>query len=225
MIHYHGTPLTPRSELLKMGGRNFCVSFANPADVDVCLRIGQSVLFDNGAFSAFTKGVPFDEVGYSAWLESRLGHPHFAVIPDAIDGSPEQQREMRSKWTYPKELSAPVWHLGLPLDYLSEIADEYPRICFGSTAQYWQIGTPQWCKRMDEAFNLLAKRRFMPWVHGLRMLNLGGSEYPLASADSVNVARNFKDVPICPDLMASRIDVRNNPVKWKERETQCALFV
>lgn len=224
MIHYHGTPLTPRSELLKMGGRCFCVPFPNPGDAETCLRIGQSVMFDNGAFSAFTKGVPFDEAGYARWLEPMLGHPHWAVIPDVIDGSEDQQRAMRSRWTYPKELSAPVWHLGLSLDYLLELADEYPRICFGSTAQYWKIGTTSWCRRMDEAFNALAKRGPLPWIHGLRMLDMAGSEYPLASADSVNVARNFKDGNWCPNAMAARIDVRNNPVTWTVRPTQKGLY-
>ena len=55
-IHYHGTPLTPRDQLWLMAGKNFCVSYANPGDADVCLRIGQSVMWDNGAFSLFTKG-------------------------------------------------------------------------------------------------------------------------------------------------------------------------
>ena len=77
---------------------------------------------------------------------------------------------------------------------------------------------------MDQAFNVLAKRRFLPWVHGLRMLNMAGTEYPLASADSVNVARNFKDTNACPNEMSSKIDARNNPVKWNPRAEQCDMF-
>lgn len=56
MIHYHGTPLTPRAELMKMAGKNFCVSFAAPQDGDWCLAHGQSVLWDSGAFTAYTQG-------------------------------------------------------------------------------------------------------------------------------------------------------------------------
>lgn len=224
MIHYHGTPLTPRSSLMKMAGKCFCVSFWTPTDLHVCLQIGQSVMLDNGAFSAFTRGVPFDEAGYTKWAGEFIGHPHWAIIPDVIDGPVEQQREMRKRWPHPKELSAPVWHMGLPIDYLLELSDEYPRICFGSTAQYWQIGSDAWCRRMDEAFNALCVRRYLPWVHGLRMLNLAGSEYPLASADSVNVARNYKDTNSCPAEMATKIDGRNNPSKWKVRELQCDMF-
>ena len=224
MIHYHGTPLTPRSELMSMVGESFCVSFWTPTDIDVCMSIGQSVMLDNGAFSAFTHNTPFDKKGFTTWVEKYLGHPHWAVIPDVIDGPVEDQRAMRKEWPHPKELSAPVWHMGLPIDYLLELADEYPKICIGSTAQYWQIKSPAWCARMDEAFNALCKRRFLPWIHGLRMLDLGGSEYPLASADSVNVARNYKDTKTPPKEMAKRINSRNNPVKWKERELQCNLL-
>jgi hypothetical protein len=220
VIHYHGTPLTPRAKLMTMAGEHFCVSYWTPTDIDVCMTIGQSVMLDNGAFSAFTNGATFDPVGFAAWAEKYLGHPHWAVIPDLIDGSVEQQRSMRKAWPHPKELSAPVWHLGLPIDYLRELADEYPKICFGSTAQFWQIGSPAWCARMDEAFNALAKRRFLPWIHGLRMLDLGGSEYPLASADSVNVARNFKCQGLEPKFMAKRIDARNTPIVWENRSVQ-----
>ena len=181
-------------------------------------------MLDNGAFSSFTRGVPFDEEGFIEWCEPILGHPHWAVVPDVIDGSVERQKESVSRWSYPRELSAPVWHLGLSFDYLRELADNWPRICFGSTAEYWKIGSESWCRRMDAAFNVLSHRQFMPWVHGLRMLNLAGSEYPLASADSVNVARNFKDTNSCPVKMSDAIDSRNNPIKWKPRDGQCDLF-
>ena len=55
MIHYHGTPISPRSELIKMAGKHFCVSFEDHRDTDWCVNHGQSVMLDNGAFSAFTK--------------------------------------------------------------------------------------------------------------------------------------------------------------------------
>jgi hypothetical protein len=93
------------------------------------------VLWDNGQFSAFTQGKPFDEPGFIAWVEPRLGHPHWAVIPDVIDGTEAQQREMIARWPFGKWLGAPVWHLGLSIDWLLELAAEWPRICWGSSAQ------------------------------------------------------------------------------------------
>lgn len=214
--------MTPRSQLMTMKGRNFCVSFFEPRDADVCLQIGQSVMWDNGAFSVKTRGLEFDRDGFYAWVEPKLAHPHWAVVPDVIDGTVEEQRAMVKTWPFRKSLGLPVWHLGLPIDYLLELCDGWERVCFGSTAQYWDIGSDAWCRRMDEAFNALA-RTFgaqLPWVHGLRMLGQSSGPWPLASADSVNVARNFKDYGKCPDCVAMRIDSTNPPLQWTERPLQ-----
>jgi len=219
-LHYHGTPLSPRVELLKLAGKCFCVPFSDPRDADVCLEIGQSVMFDNGAFSAHTKGKPLDIPGYIRFLESRLRHPHWAIPPDVIDGSVEQQREGLAAWPYPAQLSAPVWHMGLPIDYLLELAERWPRICFGSTAQFWQIGSDAWCRRADEAFNALARaHRHLPWIHMLRGMNLSGDRWPFASVDSVNVARNFKDTNTDPERMARRLDAVQCNGIWVVRGT------
>lgn len=73
---------------------------------------------------------------------------------------------------------------------------------------------------MDEAFNALARRRVMPWVHGLRMMGLGAGRWPLSSADSVNVARNYAGQPSrdnpaqCPEMMARAIDSAQPPLRW-----------
>lgn len=199
--------------LEQMEGRHFCVSFAHPEDIDVVMRIGQSVMLDNGAFTAFTKGREMDVPGFVAWANQYASHPHWAVIPDVIDGSVEEQRNRIAQWPLPKDISAPVWHLGLPIDWLLELADNYPRICLGSSGAYWQVGSLMWQQRMDEAFEALTKtRRFLPWIHGMRMLGQAGGRWPLASADSTNVARNHKRNGEHPELMAWRID-RINPEK------------
>lgn len=227
MIHYHGTPLTPRAELYKMAGKHFCVSFAHTSDAEVCMQIGQSVMWDNGAFSTFTKGLEFKPNEFYQWLESRLGHPHWAVIPDVIDGSVEEQRELLKQWPYPIEYGCPVWHLGLPIDYLLELTDRFPKVCFGSSGQYWQVGSPSWEKRVDDAFNALAKhRQHLPWIHMLRGLAQAGKRWPFASADSVNVARNFKNGNgKCPERMAREIDSIQTPIHWTMvTENQQDLF-
>ena len=71
-IHYHGTPLSPSSELMKLAGKHFCVPFSDGRDADRCLAIGQSVMFDNGAFSAHTRGAPLDIPAFYAWIEPRI---------------------------------------------------------------------------------------------------------------------------------------------------------
>jgi hypothetical protein len=105
-----------------------------------------------------------------------------------------QQRELIKKYSHlPKHLVAPVWHMSLSLDWLLEIANNYDRFCFGSSGAYWQVGSESWCRRADQAWNELTKRGFKPWVHMMRGLALCGDIYPFASADSTNVARNFKN--------------------------------
>lgn len=226
-MKYHGTPITPKAQLERMQGRNFCVSFERPDNLKHCQRIAQSLMLDNGAFSAKTRGAEFDLNGFYEWIEPVLAHPHWGVVPDVIDGTVEQQREMVATWPFRREFGMPVWHLGLPIDYLIELCDDWGRVCFGSAGAYWQIGTPSWCGRMDEAFNalVLAFGSQLPWVHGLRMLGQAEGPWPLASADSTNVAQNFKTRIGCAECMAERIDAINPPPLWAVRPLQEELYI
>lgn len=224
MIHYHGTPITPKEQFLRMAGRHFCVSFAQDQDLEKALRIGQSVMFDNGAFSTWRRGLPFDEAGYLRWLDPILAHPHWAVIPDVIDGDERSNNEMLARWRYGHDLGAPVWHMHERIDRLLLLADIGPRVCIGSSAQYAVIGTSAWSGRMDEAFNALAQRhRRLPWIHGLRMLGQAGGDWPLASADSTNVAQNWKRDTGCAECKAAVIDAEQAPSLWTPRPTQQEL--
>ena len=219
MIHYHGTPLTPREMLLRIAGKHFCVSFANPSDAQVCLEIGQSIMWDNGAFTTYTQGKEFKIDKFYEWLEPKLGHPHWGVIPDVIGGSEEDNRARLETWPFPKELGAPVWHMHMHTDYLLYLCDNYPKVCFGSSGEFWKIGTVRWQQRIDEAFTELDKKhRHIPWIHMLRGLAQAGKRWPFASADSVNVARNFKDKPQCPEHMARKIDSVQCPVEWDNEQ-------
>lgn len=210
-ICYHGTPITPKAQLYRMPGQHFCVSFAEPRDADFCEQFGQSVLWDNGAFSAYTKGKAVDEAALHVWLDQRLCHPHRAVVMDVIDGGVDAQRAAIKRWPHPRDLSWPVWHLDKPLDYLDELTDAWPAVCLGSAGQYWEIGSEAWIQRMADVFNHLHRRNTrLPWLHGLRMLGQVGA-YPLASADSTNVAQNYGVVTGCSHCMAKRV----NSVKRK----------
>jgi len=208
-----------------MGGKHFCVSYARPDDLKRCLRIGQSLMLDNGAFSAKTRGLPFDRDGFYAWVEPLLVHPHWGVVPDVIDGSEDEQREMVKSWPFRKEMGIPVWHLGLSISYLIELCDAWGRVCFGSAGEFWQIGTSKWCHRMDEAFNALVNTygKQIPWVHGMRMLGQSSGPWPLASADSTNVALHHAEHLECAGCMAKRIDSTNPPTKWNVQPLQEVL--
>jgi hypothetical protein len=146
-------------------------------------------------------------------------------VPDVIDGTVEQQRKMVKTWPFRKEFGIPVWHLGLSIDCLLEISDQWGRVCFGSAGEYWQIGTNKWCGRMDEAFNALTKTfGKLPWVHGLRMLGQSAGPWPLASADSTNVAVNHSGKLNCASCMAKRIDSINPPTNWDNKPLQEKLL-
>jgi len=225
VIHYHGTPISPMKAMETMGGKHFCVSYARPDDLKRCLRIGQSLMLDNGAFSAKTRGLPFDRDGFYGWVEPLLVHPHWGVVPDVIDGSEDEQREMVKSWPFRKEMGIPVWHLGLSISYLIELCDAWGRVCFGSAGEFWQIGTSKWCHRMDEAFNALVNTygKQIPWVHGMRMLGQSSGPWPLASADSTNVALHHAEHFECAGCMAKRIDSTNPPTKWNVQPLQEVL--
>lgn len=228
-IHYHGTPLTPRAELYKMAGKHFCVSFANPSDADICAQIGQSVMWDNGAFVFYRAGKKDpDWLAFYAWVEARIGHPHWAVVPDVIDGDVQDNLRLISECPLRPQDAAVVWHLGEPLDHLKKLVDlGYAKLCFGSSGAYWQVGSEAWARRVDDAFNeLIRAYGSLPWVHMLRGLAVCGDRWPFASADSTNVARNFKNkgAETDPERMARRIDAIQCPVRWTDVGTQVELF-
>ena len=89
MIHYHGTPMTPIADMVKaFQGRHAMVSFEHPEQIEVCAEISQSVVLDNGAFSAWRGDRPHDFDGYVHWCQKWLKHPavDWCLIPDVIDG-------------------------------------------------------------------------------------------------------------------------------------------
>jgi hypothetical protein len=60
----------------------------------------------------------------------------------------------------------------------------------------------------------------LPWIHGLRMLGLSAGPWPLASADSTNVALHHAEGVICAGCMAKRIDSTNPPSLWEQKPLQ-----
>ncbi len=215
MIHYHGTPITPRERLYELAGRHFCVSAAEPRDVKVCHEIGQSVMLDNGAFSFWTRGAIPEWPGYYDWCEPWLDYPTtWAVIPDVIDGSEEDNDSLLLAWSkrgLPK--GAPVWHLHESLVRLRSLVQLYERVCFGSSGDYRQVGSDAWRRRVCEAFDAVATERGqVPWIHMLRGMAVG-CEYPFASVDSTDIARNHSRNNT-PRLMADRWDGTNPIPLW-----------
>lgn len=223
-LHYHGTPITPRRVLYEIAGRHYCVSHAQPQDVRVCHEVGQSVMLDNGAFSAWRVGRAVDWPGYYEWTDRWLDYPTtWAVIPDVITGDENEQDELIAQWPHGFR-GAPVWHMHERLDRLMRLIEEWPRVCIGSSAQYAQVLSERWERRMDETFNEVARRhKRIPWLHMLRGMATVGRRWPFASVDSTDIARNHSAKHNSALAMANRWDPVQCPATWAGRPEQLEI--
>lgn len=184
-------------------------------------RIGQAVMLDNGAYSKFTKGHATDWPAYYAWTDRWLAYPTtWAVIPDVIDAPSQEQDGLLNEWPH-GERGAPVWHMDEPITRLLRLTETWPRVCIGSTGEYWEILSDTWRERMDEAWNLLAaNHRRTPYVHMLRGMQLALREWPFASLDSTDVAQNHHRAHNTAARMCDRWEAANCPATWTVRENQ-----
>lgn len=219
-IHYHGTPITPMEALYTLAGRHFCVSHAAPQDVARVHSIGQTVMLDNGAFSQWRKGKPTNWPKYYEFCEKWLQYPTtWAIPPDVIDAGTQEQDALLREWPHGKWQAAPVWHMDEPINRLLRLLDAgWNRVCIGSTAEYRNVLSEAWEKRMDETWNcILQQFGRIPPIHMLRGMQLSGKRWPFYSVDSTDVAQNHS----CPHnnirKMANRWDASQCAPGWSER--------
>jgi len=170
------------------------VSYARPDDLELVAELCQSFALDNGAFTAWTQGTPFDVDGFFVWAEKWLKHPgcDWALAPDVIDGNEADNDALLTDCRAPEYV--PVWHLHESLDRLDRLVSSWPRVAFGSSGQYAEVSSPAWWQRMAEALDVVCDDDGLPLckLHGLRMLDsVVFAHVPFASADSTNVARNI----------------------------------
>lgn len=202
MIHYHGLPITPASAAVTiLAARHACVSYANPGQVALAFEMCQSVILDNGAFSAWkSSGAEVNVPLYAEWVRRWMKHPAFdwCLVPDKIDGTEAENDAMLTRWVHsqdmPAELSVPVWHLHESIDRLERLCRLFHRVALGSSGRWATVGNEAWWERMAEAMGAVCDGDGRPRckLHGLRMLNPSVfSRLPLSSADSTNVARNI----------------------------------
>jgi len=195
MIHYHGTPCgATREDVARfLNGRHALISFYRPEDIGTAAAVCQSFCIDNGAFSAWKNGhAVLDWAPYYEFCEQWYRHPAFdwAIIPDVIDGSEDDNDALLDEW--PSHLEGiPVWHMHESLERLDRLC-KWPRMAFGSSGQWATVGTDGWWHRMSEAMEVMCvdgKPRTKS--HGLRMLDPAVfTKLPLSSADSTNAVRN-----------------------------------
>lgn len=196
--HFHGTPVWGSAgdvHRIAVSGAGTFVSYARPDQIAASLNHADAVGIDNGAFSAWMRGLVIDWCEFYKWLLGYYHHPKvaFFVIPDVVEGGENDNDALiRQVPRLFRDKAAPVWHLHESIDRLVELCREWPRVCFGSSGEYAVIRTERWHRRMQEAFeSIYCKHNFQTKIHGLRMLDgrvMGN--YPLATADSTNLACN-----------------------------------
>lgn len=236
MKHYHGLPAWPNTVAVVtvQGGFAF-VSFARPDQLAIALEVACGIAFDNGAFSAWKNGTPItDWKPYYEWIGELQRYPQFefAVIPDVIDGTEEENDALLAEWpwrTTAPHIGAPVWHMHESLARLARLALQWPRVCIGSSGEYSAVGTAKWWTRMAEAMDVVCDRQGLPVckLHGLRMLDPDiFTRLPLASADSTNIAQNVGidqkwKGPYSPAnkearamVLRGRIEAHQSPTFW-----------
>lgn len=201
MIPYHGGPLTPMPVAVALWRRRHAfVSFAHPAQVWLAASLAQSFALDNGAFTLWkSSGGRVDVAAYAQWVRQWERHPGFdwAVIPDVIDGSEQENDDMIRRYGVAGgdlDRDVPVWHLHESIDRLARLAEAYPRVALGSSGEWSTPNTKGWWFRIGNALEAItdADGRPVCRLHGLRMLDPEiCARLPLASADSTNVARNI----------------------------------
>jgi hypothetical protein len=180
-------------------------------------------MLDNGAYTFWRLGKRSDWPEYYRWAEKWLTYPTtWAIIPDVIDGGIQENDALLDRWPLGIR-GAPVWHIHEPVSRLLELCQKWPKVCFGSSGQFSEVGSERWRQKVDSAFNSLVIQGPIPWIHMLRGMKMSGSEYPFSSVDSTDVARNHNRSGNIARKMADRWDSIQCPASWKSRE-QMSLF-
>lgn len=183
MIHYHGGPVTPNSAAIALWTRRHAlVSFERTDQMALAAEVCQSFALDNGAFSHWRQGKGVIDVeAYADWVREWELHPgyDFALIPDKIDGTEEENDKMLVEWGNQRvRAGVPVWHMHESLDRLRDLAEcsamgHFPCIALGSSGEFATVGTSAWWVRMDDAMETICDELGRPIckLHGLRMLS------------------------------------------------------
>lgn len=233
MIHYHGGPITPDPCALRAWrSRHAFVSYAHPQQLVLAAEITQSFALDNGAFISLWKaGRAVNWQGFYDWVHKWRRHPRFdfAVVPDVIEGSEEENDALAAEWPFDRNEAAVVWHTNESPERLERLGREWPRVAIGSSGEYDVRQPARLVERMQQVLPRIVDADGYPIckLHGLRMLNPKVfSRLPLKSADSTNVARNIGidakwKQGYTPATKETRVDVL---VERIEREVSASRF-
>lgn len=245
MRHYHGTPIGGKKACADefAEGRLLLIPWKDARDLDRAMAFSRGFIVDNSAFSFWRTGEKPNWHKYIKWCKEFARHPRFdfALIPDVIDGSEEENDKLISMWNkqawHPVFVAGcPVWHMHESIERLQRLCRHYDRVAIGSSGQWPRPGVGSWWTRMDEAFDAICDESGFPAakIHGLRMLNPSIVErYPFSSCDSTNAVQNGSreasknrvDALWGQKTIARRIESSQSPCRWvKSTDQSMELF-
>ena len=159
MIHYHGLPITPTPVAnYAVQAGHAIVSFAHPDQLSTAIDVAQSFAIDNGAFSAWRSGTPVANwQPFYDWALNLKKVPScdFAVLPDVIDGTEQDNDALLRDNPLPNWFGAPVWHMHESLERLEQLANTYVRVLIGISVDNATIGTFQWLSKIFQAIRVI----------------------------------------------------------------------
>lgn len=205
----HGTPVTPKRLLETLRGESFCVSFADPRDLDRCIELvgdDQILILDNGAFTHWRAGKgAIDRDAFWAWANAaqRRCPQAVAVIPDVINGTEEENLlemsyALRDGLAEFPERTMSIWHLNESEEQLAIHLKLCNFVGMGSCAEFDVTGKrpmkEAYLARMQQVYEareaIAAVYDRKPWIHLMRGLGIFSKVAWADSADSTNVAMN-----------------------------------
>lgn len=216
-----GLPLNPAHLLNELDGASFCVSYHSRKKLGKQLMQAMDLvdrdglfLIDNGAFSNWMSNKKkgddskpsFDHwIEFGEWASGLMSYcdQAVAVIPDVIDGTEQENRDLLEQFVAWAEWRGgciglienlmPVWHMHESLYYLDSLLDRFKYVAIGSSGEFAKIGTDKWHKRIEQALEQVKESRESGaanvHIHMMRAQSMA-DRYEFDSADSCNVAVN-----------------------------------
>ena len=200
----------PLSALEQLAGASFCVSYGTREKLngqleDAIRLVGedQILLVDNGAFGMHKQGVDARDAAYledyERWAQAILDRcpQAIAVIPDVIEGAEAENWELIMTTMLDYERAMPIWHMHESIDTLIHLCESpFNYVGFGSSGEFWKVGTGKWARRIDEAFAAIDRWEresegayIRPRIHMMRAQSKAHL-FPFDLSDSCNVAIN-----------------------------------
>lgn len=128
-IHYHGSPIWGKkgdiARFVYTGGGAF-ISYLRMDQFNIAKSVAKSVALDNGAFSAWKRGVVINWMDFYSKVERVYDDLEFFVIPDVVEGTEKDNDDLIKN--VPLSIinkAVPVWHMHESVGRLERLCNEY----------------------------------------------------------------------------------------------------